>query len=73
MVCLELWREAWYLLCRYHQEIREPLVLPQGSQVSIQVESASTGVRARECSGVTVGESGLNSHGKGNLKVFLEL
>ena len=29
--------------------------------------------RARECSGVMAGESGLNSHGRGNLKVFLEL
>ena len=29
---------------QYHREIREPLVLPQGSQVSIRVESASTGV-----------------------------
>ena len=28
---------------------------------------------ARDCSGVTAGESGLNSHGRGNLKVFLEL
>ena len=30
-------------------------------------------VRAQECSGFTAGESGLNSHGRGNLKVFLEL
>ena len=30
-------------------------------------------VRAQECSGFTAGESGLNSHGKGNLKVFLKL
>ena len=29
---------------QYHREIRETLVLPQGSQVSIRVESASTGV-----------------------------
>ena len=29
--------------------------------------------QAREYSGVTQGESGLNSHGRGNLKVFLEL
>ena len=28
---------------------------------------------ARECSGVMAGESGLNSHGRGNLKVFLKL
>ena len=31
-------------LSRYHGELREPLVLPQGSQVSIQVARASTGV-----------------------------
>ena len=31
-------------LSRYHGELREPLVLPQGSQVSIPVESASMGV-----------------------------
>ena len=31
-------------LSRYHGELREPLVLPQGSQVSIRVESASMGV-----------------------------
>ena len=55
-------------LCRYHRELREPLVLPQGSQVSIQVARP-----AQECSRVMAGESGLNSHGKGNLKVFLEL
>ena len=29
--------------------------------------------QARECSVVTAGESGLNSHGRGNLKVFLKL
>ena len=29
--------------------------------------------RARECSGFMAGESGLSSHGRGNLKVFLEL
>ena len=31
-------------LSRYHEELREPLVLPQGSQVSIQVARASAGV-----------------------------
>ena len=31
-------------LSRYHEELREPLVLPQGSQVSIQVVRASAGV-----------------------------
>ena len=31
-------------LCRYHREIRELLVLPQGSQVSIRVVSESAGV-----------------------------
>ena len=31
-------------LCRCHWEIREPLVLPQGSQVSIRVASVSAGV-----------------------------
>ena len=31
-------------LSRYHGELREPLVLPQGSQVSIRVARASTGV-----------------------------
>ena len=31
-------------LCRYHQELREPLVLPQGSQVSIRVAKACAGV-----------------------------
>ena len=31
-------------LCRYHWELREPLMLPQGSQVSIQVARASAGV-----------------------------
>ena len=30
-------------LSRYHRELREPLVLPQGSQVSIQVVRASAG------------------------------
>ena len=29
--------------------------------------------RVRECSGVTAGESGLNSHGRANLKMFLEV
>ena len=29
--------------------------------------------QVREYSGVTAGESGLDSHGRGNLKVFLEL
>ena len=28
---------------------------------------------ARDCSGVSAGESGLSSHGMGDLKVFLEL
>ena len=31
-------------LSRYHGELREPLVLPQGSQVSIRVARASAGV-----------------------------
>ena len=31
-------------LSRYHREVREPLVLPQGSQVSIRVARASSGV-----------------------------
>ena len=31
-------------LSRYHWELRQPLVLPQGSQVSIQVARASSGV-----------------------------
>ena len=30
-------------LCRYHQELREPLVLPQGSQVCIRVARARAG------------------------------
>ena len=51
-------------LSRYHGELREPLVLPQESQVSIRVVRAS-----RECSGVTGGRSGLLSHGRGNIHV----
>ena len=31
-------------LSRYHGELRQPLVLPQGSQVSFQVARVSTGV-----------------------------
>ena len=55
-------------LSRYHGELREPLVLPQGSQSPFELRG-----QARECSGVTAGELRLNSHGRGNLKVFLEL
>ena len=55
-------------LCRYHREIREPLVFPQKVKSPFKLLG-----RVRECSGFTAGESGLNSHGKGNLKVFLEL
>ena len=53
---------------RYHREIREPLMLSQESQVSIRVGRVSW-----ECSGVTGGGSGLISHGRGTLHVFLEL
>ena len=68
MVCLELWREAWgfssvtmgnseSLSCCL-REVKSPFEL-QGP--------------APKSSRVTAGESGLNSHGRGNLKVFLEL
>ena len=68
MVCLELWREAWgfssvtmgnseSLSCCL-REVKSPFELRRGAQ---------------ECSGVMAGESGLNSRGSGNLKVFLEL
>ena len=68
LVCLELRREAWdsspsttrnsgSLLCCL-REVKSPFEL-RG--------------RVRECSGVTAGESGLNSHWRGHLKVFLEL
>ena len=66
MVCLELQQEAWgssagttgrsgSLLCCL-REVKSPFELR---------------VRARECSEFTAGESGLNSRGKVNLKVFL--
>ena len=68
MVCLKLRLEAWgsttgttgrsgSLSCCL-REVKYPFEL-QG--------------REPKCSGVTAGESGLNSHGRGNLKVFLEL
>ena len=68
MVCLELWREAWgslkgntgssgSLSCCL-REVKSPIEL-RG--------------RAHGYSGVTSGESGLNLHERGNLKVFLEL
>ena len=68
MVCLQLQREAWgssagttgssgSLSCCL-REVNSPFELLG---------------RAQECSGVMAGESGLNSHGRGNLKVFLEL
>ena len=68
MVCLELWREAWgssagatgrsgSLSCCL-REVKSPFKLRGPAQ---------------ECSRVTAGKSGLNSHGRGNLKVFLDL
>ena len=68
MVCLQLQREAWgssagttgssgSLSCCL-REVTSPFELLG---------------RAQECSGVTAGELSLNSHGRGNLKVFLEL
>ena len=68
MVCLELRLEAWdsssgttgtsgSLSCCL-RKVKSPFEL-RG--------------RARECSGVMARESGLNWHGSGNLKVFLEL
>ena len=44
-------------LSSYHGVHRNPLVLPQGSQVSIRVAGG-----VWDCSGVTAGESGLHSH-----------
>ena len=68
MVCLKLQQEAWdsspctmgnsgSLLCCL-REVKSAFEL-QG--------------QAQKCSGVMAGESGLNSHGRVNPKVFLEL
>lgn len=68
LVYLKLWWEAWdsspanpgnsgSLSCCV-REVKPPFELQRG---------------ARDYSGVTAGESGLNSHGRGNLNVFLEL
>ena len=68
LVYLKLWWEAWdsspanpgnsgSLSCCV-REVKPPFELQRG---------------ARDYSGVTAGESGLNSHGRGNLNGFLEL
>ena len=43
LVLLELRWGGLRFLCRYPRELREPLVLPQGSQVSIRVVRGSAG------------------------------
>ena len=40
-------------LSRYHRELREPLVLPQGSQVSIQIARGSPGLLWSHGRGIT--------------------
>lgn len=55
-------------LCRYPRELREPLVLPQGSQVSIRLRKGSTVLLW-----IIGRESGLKSHVMHDLQVFLEL
>ena len=44
LVLLELRWGGLRFLCRYPRELREPLVLPQGSQVSIRVVRGSAGL-----------------------------
>ena len=53
---------------RYHGELREPLCYLQKVKSTFELRG-----QAQECSGVTGGGSGLISHGRGNLHVFLEL
>ena len=55
-------------LSSYNWELREPPMLPQRSPVSIPIAMGTW-----DSSRVTVGESGLNSRRRVNLKVFLEL
>ena len=55
-------------LSSYDGELREPPVFPQRSPVSIPIAMGTW-----DSSRVTVGESGLNSRRRVNLKVFLEL
>ena len=55
-------------LCMYHQELRSLSCCLREVKSPFELQGC-----ARECSGVTAGESGLNLHGRGNLKVFLEL
>ena len=55
-------------LSRYHGELREPLVLPQGSQVSIGVVRASPGVLWSHSRGIRP-----QFTWKGESPVFLEL
>ena len=53
-----------------------PLQVPRGTQGASRVALGKSSLHLScegECSGVMAGESGLNSRGSGNLKVFLEL
>ena len=51
-----------------HGDLRDPLVLPQESQVSFRIVRG-----ARDCCRITSRELGLFSPGGGNLMVFLKL
>ena len=68
---------SWFVSsCGWRLEI--PLQVPRRTQGASRVASGKSSLHStcegeRECSGVTAGESGLNSLGRGNLKVFLEL
>ena len=68
VVCLELWREAWD---------SSPGTTGNSESLSCCLRKVKSPFklrgRARECSGVTRGGSGLISHGRGNVHVFLEL
>ena len=52
----------------YNRELREPLVWPQVSPVSIQVERGSSALLSSKA-----GESGFKTHLRGNLEVLLEV
>ena len=55
-------------LSGYDGELREPLMWPQVSPVSIQVARGSAALLSSKA-----GESGLKTHLRGNLEVFLEV